>query len=65
MPEILELFRSAGYENPKDVTLENEARHMLAVLGTRSAAKAPVRVPAQETRLDQPPAGIRTLTTSV
>ena len=64
VPEIQELFRSAGYEDPKDVTLENEARHMLAVLGTRSA-KAPMRVPALETETDQPPAGIRTLTTSV
>jgi 2-polyprenyl-3-methyl-5-hydroxy-6-metoxy-1,4-benzoquinol methylase/uncharacterized protein YbaR (Trm112 family) len=44
VPEILELFRSAGYEDLKDVTLENEARHMLAVLGTRSA-EARVRVP--------------------
>src|SRR6185436_678065 len=35
--EILELFRSAGYGNLKDVTLDNEARHMLAVLGIRSA----------------------------
>lgn len=51
VPEILELFRSAGYENLRDVTLENEARHMLAVLGTRSAGDplpeaAPERKPA-------------------
>ena len=49
VPEILELFRSAGYENLKDVTLENEARHMLAVLGTRSADAA-VRAPEAETK---------------
>jgi 2-polyprenyl-3-methyl-5-hydroxy-6-metoxy-1,4-benzoquinol methylase/uncharacterized protein YbaR (Trm112 family) len=49
VPEILELFRSAGYEDPKDVTLENEARHMLAVLGTRSV-DATVRVPEPETK---------------
>jgi ubiquinone/menaquinone biosynthesis C-methylase UbiE/uncharacterized protein YbaR (Trm112 family) len=49
VPEILELFRSAGYENPKDVTLENEARHMLAVLGTRSAEET-VRVAEEETK---------------
>ncbi|HEX7181203.1 MAG TPA: methyltransferase domain-containing protein [Thermoanaerobaculia bacterium] len=34
VPEIVDLFRSEGYENVKDVTLDNEARHMLAVLGT-------------------------------
>jgi SAM-dependent methyltransferase/uncharacterized protein YbaR (Trm112 family) len=37
VPEIVELFKSAGYEDVKDVTLPNEARHMLAVLGTRKA----------------------------
>jgi len=37
VPEIVELFESAGYEDVKDVTLPNEARHMLAVLGTRKA----------------------------
>lgn len=37
VPEIMDLFRSEGYEDLKDVTLENEARHMLAVLGTKSA----------------------------
>jgi len=47
VPEIMELFRSAGYENLKDATLENEARHMLAVLGTRTA-EAAVRVPEAE-----------------
>jgi 2-polyprenyl-3-methyl-5-hydroxy-6-metoxy-1,4-benzoquinol methylase/uncharacterized protein YbaR (Trm112 family) len=49
VPEILELFRSAGYENPRDVTLENEARHMLAVLGTRSA-EGTVQVPLPPAR---------------
>lgn len=58
VPEILELFRGAGYEDLKDVTLANEARHMLAVLGTR-AAEERVRVPEPQR------AGVRTLTTSV
>jgi SAM-dependent methyltransferase/uncharacterized protein YbaR (Trm112 family) len=49
VPEIMDLFRSAGYGNLKDVTLENEARHMLAVLGTRSA-EAAVRVPEKEAK---------------
>jgi len=35
VPEIEALFASEGYEEVKDVTLPNEARHMLAVLGTR------------------------------
>ncbi len=61
VPEILELFRSAGYENLKDVTLDNEARHMLAVLGTR-AAEEKVRVTEEA---PQRAAGVRTLTTSV
>ena len=44
VPEIMELFRSVGYEDLKDVTLDNEARHMLAVLGIRSAeGTVPVR----------------------
>jgi uncharacterized protein YbaR (Trm112 family)/SAM-dependent methyltransferase len=47
VPEIQELFRSEGYENPRDVTLENEARHMLAVLGTRKAEGA-AREPQRE-----------------
>jgi 2-polyprenyl-3-methyl-5-hydroxy-6-metoxy-1,4-benzoquinol methylase/uncharacterized protein YbaR (Trm112 family) len=36
VPEILELFRSEGFEEPRDVTLANEARHMLAVLGRKA-----------------------------
>lgn len=36
VPEIVELFRSEGFENMRDVTLDNEARHMLAVLGRKS-----------------------------
>lgn len=53
VPEIMELFRSEGYTDLQDVTLENEARHMLAVLGTKkpeagtvtqtTAAAEPVR----------------------
>lgn len=35
VPEIMELFRSEGYVDLKDVTLDNEARHMLAVLGRK------------------------------
>jgi ubiquinone/menaquinone biosynthesis C-methylase UbiE/uncharacterized protein YbaR (Trm112 family) len=38
VPEIIELFRSEGYVDVEDVTLDNEARHMLAVLGRRPAA---------------------------
>jgi 2-polyprenyl-3-methyl-5-hydroxy-6-metoxy-1,4-benzoquinol methylase/uncharacterized protein YbaR (Trm112 family) len=39
VPEIMDLFRSEGYEDLKDVTLENEARHMLAVLGKKPGKK--------------------------
>jgi 2-polyprenyl-3-methyl-5-hydroxy-6-metoxy-1,4-benzoquinol methylase/uncharacterized protein YbaR (Trm112 family) len=35
VPEIMELFRSEGYTDLRDVTLDNEARHMLAVLGRK------------------------------
>jgi peptidoglycan/xylan/chitin deacetylase (PgdA/CDA1 family) len=35
VPEIMELFRSEGYTGLRDVTLDNEARHMLAVLGRK------------------------------
>jgi ubiquinone/menaquinone biosynthesis C-methylase UbiE/uncharacterized protein YbaR (Trm112 family) len=49
VPEIMELFRSVGYEDLKDVTLDNEARHMLAVLGTRSV-EGTVRVREEETK---------------
>ena len=31
----MELFKSEGYTDLRDVTLENEERHMLAVLGRR------------------------------
>lgn len=37
VPEIVDLFRSEGYQDMKDVTLDNEARHMLAVLGRKPA----------------------------
>jgi SAM-dependent methyltransferase len=40
VPEIVELFRSEGYVDIADVTLDNEARHMLAVLGRRPAEAA-------------------------
>jgi 2-polyprenyl-3-methyl-5-hydroxy-6-metoxy-1,4-benzoquinol methylase/uncharacterized protein YbaR (Trm112 family) len=49
VPEIMDLFRSEGYENLKDVTLDNEARHMLAVLGTKSAGAEGTK-PAGEAR---------------
>jgi ubiquinone/menaquinone biosynthesis C-methylase UbiE/uncharacterized protein YbaR (Trm112 family) len=35
VPEIMDLFKSEGYKDFKDVTLDNEARHMLAVLGRK------------------------------
>jgi ubiquinone/menaquinone biosynthesis C-methylase UbiE/uncharacterized protein YbaR (Trm112 family) len=38
VPEIMELFGSHGYGDLKDVTLANEARHMLAVLGKRESS---------------------------
>jgi ubiquinone/menaquinone biosynthesis C-methylase UbiE len=52
VPEIMDLFRSEGYADLQDVTLDNEARHMLAVLGRKkvegervaqTAAAEPVR----------------------
>jgi 2-polyprenyl-3-methyl-5-hydroxy-6-metoxy-1,4-benzoquinol methylase/uncharacterized protein YbaR (Trm112 family) len=74
VPEIMELFRSAGYDNLKDVTLANEARHMLAVLGTRTVGVDKPAVPllqhqelpedpvmvlhAGEVLGDQPPHGL-------
>ena len=36
VPEILGLFAGEGYADLKDVTLDNEARHMLAVLGKKT-----------------------------
>jgi 2-polyprenyl-3-methyl-5-hydroxy-6-metoxy-1,4-benzoquinol methylase/uncharacterized protein YbaR (Trm112 family) len=50
VPEIQELFRSEGYEDPRDVTLENEARHMLAVLGRKSLAGEIATQPAENRR---------------
>ena len=46
VPEIMELFRSEGYVDLQDVTLDNEARHMLAVLGRRAEAPQTVAVSA-------------------
>lgn len=40
VPEIAALFRDAGYEEVRDVTLANEARHMLALLGRRRTEPA-------------------------
>jgi SAM-dependent methyltransferase/uncharacterized protein YbaR (Trm112 family) len=42
--EIVHLFESVGYEDVRDVTLPNEARHMLAVLGRRAESDS-VRQP--------------------
>ena len=62
VPEILELFRSEGSTALRDVTLDNEARHMLAVLGRKkrdgeavveAAAAEPVR---QQSPMVQQPA---------
>jgi 2-polyprenyl-3-methyl-5-hydroxy-6-metoxy-1,4-benzoquinol methylase/uncharacterized protein YbaR (Trm112 family) len=46
VPEVLDLFRSEGYEDLKDVTLDNEARHMLAVLGRKATSPAVAAKPA-------------------
>ena len=58
VPEIMDLYRSEGFEDLKDVTLDNEARHMLAVLGRKAltpAAEA-AKEPARATTLTQQPA---------
>jgi 2-polyprenyl-3-methyl-5-hydroxy-6-metoxy-1,4-benzoquinol methylase/uncharacterized protein YbaR (Trm112 family) len=57
VPEIMDLFRSEGFEDLKDVTLDNEARHMLAVLGRKALAPAAETAPqAARTTLTQQPA---------
>lgn len=58
VPEIMDLFRSEGFEELKDVTLDNEARHMLAVLGRKALAPAAetAKEPARATTLSQQPA---------
>jgi len=38
VPEIMQAMRELGFVDLKDATLENEARHMLAVLGRRPQA---------------------------
>lgn len=48
VPEIMELFRSEGFEDLKDVTLANEARHMLAVLGRKSVTSEVAAEPATQ-----------------
>ncbi|HEY0511872.1 MAG TPA: methyltransferase domain-containing protein [Thermoanaerobaculia bacterium] len=53
VPEILELFRGEGYTELRDVTLDNEARHMLAVLGRKkpdgeTVAEAAAAEPARQ-----------------
>lgn len=62
VPEIMELFRSEGFEDLRDVTLANEARHMLAVLGRRSvtpevAAEPATQAAARPAALTQYPTG--------
>jgi gentisate 1,2-dioxygenase len=56
VPEIMELFRGEGYTELRDVTLDNEARHMLAVLGWKKReGEAVVETAAAEpVRQDQP-----------
>jgi 2-polyprenyl-3-methyl-5-hydroxy-6-metoxy-1,4-benzoquinol methylase/uncharacterized protein YbaR (Trm112 family) len=58
VPEIMDLFRSEGFEDLKDVTLENEERHMLAVLGKKALAPAAetVKESARAKTLTQQPA---------
>jgi SAM-dependent methyltransferase/uncharacterized protein YbaR (Trm112 family) len=55
VPEILELFRGEGYTELRDVTLDNEARHMLAVLGRKkldgeTAVEAAAAEPARQSQ---------------
>jgi SAM-dependent methyltransferase len=45
VPELAALFHSAGFDEVREVTLDNERRHMLALVGTRPAA-----APAAEAR---------------
>jgi len=54
VPEIVQLFESAGYEDVQDVTLPNEARHMLAVLGRRKAEAGEAETVQTEAREAQP-----------
>ncbi|MES1245316.1 MAG: methyltransferase domain-containing protein [Acidobacteriota bacterium] len=61
VPEIMELFRSEGFEDLRDVTLANEARHMLAVLGRKAvtpelAAESVTRTAAHSAAFAQHPA---------
>lgn len=48
VPEIMKLFRSEGYGDIQDVTLDNEARHMLAVLGRKKEGETAVQTAAAE-----------------
>ncbi|HSG38482.1 MAG TPA: methyltransferase domain-containing protein [Thermoanaerobaculia bacterium] len=47
VPEIMDLFKSEGYKDLRDVTLDNEARHMLAVLGRKKLESETVAEPAK------------------
>jgi SAM-dependent methyltransferase len=40
VPEIMALFREQGFVHLQDVTLDNEERHMLAILGRKPAVEA-------------------------
>ncbi|HEY0513870.1 MAG TPA: class I SAM-dependent methyltransferase, partial [Thermoanaerobaculia bacterium] len=55
VPEIMELFRSEGYLDLRDVTLDNEARHMLAVLGRRKLEGETLSPPAAAETAPQAP----------
>jgi ubiquinone/menaquinone biosynthesis C-methylase UbiE len=55
VPEILELFRSEGFEDLMDVTLANEARHMLAVLGRKAVAPELAGQPAAQAAVHPTP----------
>jgi SAM-dependent methyltransferase/uncharacterized protein YbaR (Trm112 family) len=57
VPEILDLFRSEGYTDLKDVTLDNEARHMLAMLGRKKLEGEAVAGAAAEAVQEVEPAG--------
>lgn len=61
VPEIMDLFRGEGFRDLRDVTLDNEARHMLAVLGRKQregekAAGIPAADPATNPPMVQQPA---------
>jgi 2-polyprenyl-3-methyl-5-hydroxy-6-metoxy-1,4-benzoquinol methylase/uncharacterized protein YbaR (Trm112 family) len=54
VPEIMGLFSSEGYTDLQDVTLDNEARHMLAVLGRKKPESEPLAATAAEALMSEP-----------